>query len=129
MIPDNVSMEDAMKTVRSVRAHEVPSRPPIQLAKGDNVQVGEQDTTWPAFVFVTAEVGSGWVPSRYIDTDRDPAVMTEPYDTTELPTSVGDVLAVVARDDLSGWLWVRDAGDHEGWVPRNTVEPLLSLVP
>jgi uncharacterized protein YgiM (DUF1202 family) len=87
------------------------------------VRVGARDTTWPAFVFVTTEDGrSGWVPSRHIDTSSAPPVMLVPYDTSELPTSAGEVLAVLARDDLSGWIWVRNSGGQEGWVPDNTIE-------
>jgi hypothetical protein len=40
-------------------------RPPLRLSVGQRVTV--QDTRWPAFVFVTAEAGQGWVPSRHLD--------------------------------------------------------------
>ncbi len=49
--------------------------------------------------------------------------MVEPHDTTELPTTAGETLTVIARDDASGWLWVRSASGREGWVP-DTVQPL-----
>jgi hypothetical protein len=32
-------------------------RPPLRLSVGQRVTVGQQDTRWPAFVFVTAEAG------------------------------------------------------------------------
>jgi hypothetical protein len=115
-----------MAEVRVIRVHEIPRRPPIQVAAGQQVQVGERDTTWPAFVFVTTGEGSGWVPWRYVDTDSAPAVMLAPYDTTELPAQAGDVLTVVVRDDPSGWIWVRDCRDREGWVPGDSVEPLAT---
>lgn len=47
------------------------------------------------------------------------------YDTTELPTRVDEVLAVVAEDLLSGWVWCesKSARDgRQGWVPGRTVE-------
>ncbi len=113
-----------MTMVRAVKAHEIPGRPPIQVAVGQNVQVGGQDTTWPAFVFVTTDEGSGWVPARHIDAGSEPAVMLGPYDTTELATAVGELLTVLVIDDPSGWVWVRNAVGREGWVPSNTIEPV-----
>ena len=91
MAPDN----GPMARVRALRANDAPRRPPIRVTGGQRVRVGERDSTWPAFVFVTTEDGgSGWVPSRHIDTSSDPPVMLAPCDTTELPTSPGEVLAV-----------------------------------
>lgn len=113
-----------MTTVRAIQAHEVPERPPIRLAAGQSVRVGERDTTWPAFVFVSTEDGAGWVPARHIDTGSIPPVMLAPYDTTELPTNAGDVLTVIAGDDLSGWTWVRGRDGREGWVPNGTIDPI-----
>ena len=115
---------DEMTTVRAVKAHEIPGRPPIQVAAGQSVQAGSQDTTWPAFVFVTTDDGSGWVPARHIDAGSAPAVMLAPYDTTELATAVGELLTVLVIDNPSGWTWVRNALGHEGWVPSNTIEPI-----
>jgi hypothetical protein len=113
-----------MTTVRAVKAHEIPGRPPIQVAAGQSVQAGSQDTTWPAFVFVTTDDGSGWVPARHIDAGSAPAVMLAPYDTTELATAAGELLTVLVIDDPSGWTWVRNALGREGWVPSNTIEPI-----
>lgn len=83
--------------------------------------MGERDTSWPEFVFVTTVHGEGWVPARRLSTSRGRATVLEAYDTTELPTSVGEILDVVARDDQSGWLWCRNRTGREGWVPLNTV--------
>jgi hypothetical protein len=103
-------------------SHQISERPPIQLAAGDEVEVGDRDTEWPEFVFVTAERGAGWVPARHLSRSSGRAVVQIPYDTTELPTEVGDVLQVVAEDVPSGWLWCRSSSGREGWVPVKTVE-------
>ncbi len=113
-----------MRRVRAVRSHEIPKRAPLRLSAGQQVTVGPRDSQWPAFVFVTTDTGEGWVPSRYLDADAGPATVTVPYDTTELPTEAGEVLAVVVRDDESGWIWLRAASGRAGWVPADTVEPL-----
>jgi hypothetical protein len=113
-----------MTTVRAVKSHEIPGRPPIQVAAGQSVRVGEQDTTWPAFVFVTIPGGSGWVPARHIDTGAEPAVMLADYDTTELPTTAGELLTVLAVDEPSRWSWVRNGAGREGWVPNDTIGPV-----
>ena len=115
---------DEMTTVRAVKAHEIPGRRPIQVAAGQRVQVGSQDTTWPAFVFVTTDHGSGWVPARHIDASSGPAVMLAPYDTTELATTVGELLTVLVIDDTSGWTRAQSGTGREGWVPSETIAPI-----
>lgn len=111
-----------MKTVRATVAHTIPDRPPMRVAVGDEVTVGERDTQWPAFVFVTARHGSGWVPERFLSRRAGSALVRVAYDTTELPTAVGDRLRVIAEDLDSGWLWCRSENGREGWVPVNTVD-------
>jgi Variant SH3 domain len=51
-----------------------------------------------------------------------PAVVRTGYDTTELPTHVGEVLDVVAEDLVSGWVWCRSREGREGWVPLKTFD-------
>lgn len=108
--------------MRAITAHEIPERAPIRIEPGDVVEVGQRDTTWPAFVFVTTPSGEGWVPARHLDVGDSDGVVVDGYDTTELATSVGEVLSVLERDDESGWLWCRNQDGREGWVPASTVE-------
>jgi len=51
-----------------------------------------------------------------------PAVVRTEYDTTELPTAVGEVLDVLIEDLQRGWLWCRSGSGREGWVSVKTVE-------
>lgn len=111
-----------MKRVTAQQAHEIPDRAPLQLTVGDEVQAGDRDTEWPEFVFVIAVRGSGWVPARYLSQPHGPAVVRTAYDTTELPTRVGEVLDVLAEDLVSGWLWCRSSSGRQGWVPAGTVD-------
>lgn len=75
-------------------------------------------------MFVTTDDGSGWVPERYLDTSRDPAVIITSYDTTELATTAGEELTLITQDDPSGWAWVRNTVGQEGWVPLRSIEPM-----
>jgi hypothetical protein len=112
-----------MKQVVARVAHEIPDRAPLQIAPGTEVTAGERDSEWPEFVFVTASGGTGWVPARYLSQPSGRVIVTTAYDTTELPTQVGEVLEVVTEDLVSGWLWCRSDSGREGWVPVNTVDP------
>lgn len=122
MHPAPISGDDhAMRELVARVAHVIPERPPLHVAVGDQVEVGERDTAWPEFVFVTAAHGSGWVPARHLSASSGSAVARTIYDTTELSTQVGDVLQVVTEDLTSGWLWCRSADGREGWVPLKTL--------
>jgi hypothetical protein len=114
-----------VKRVRALSAHKISERAPLQVAVGDRVQAGERDTDWPEFVFVTAPEGTGWVPARYLSQPTGDAVVQTAYDTTELPTEVGDELEIVVEDTASGWHWCRNSGGREGWVPTRTIEPIV----
>jgi hypothetical protein len=115
-----------MERARARSAHVIPDRPPLWVAVGDVVQVGKPDTDWPAFVFVTTESGSGWIPSRHLSADTGEAVVREPYNTQELTTYKGQILEVVERDDESGWLWCRSDDGSEGWVPTRTLDEIVT---
>ncbi len=112
----------AMKSAVARIAHEIPDRPPLGLAVGQQVQVGRRDTEWSEFVYVTAAHGSGWVPARHLSAASGPAAVQTAYDTTELATEVGEVLEVVAEDLESGWLWCRACTGRDGWVPMKTLD-------
>ena len=102
-------------------AHEIAARAPLRLAVGERVTVGERDTQWREFVFVTCAHGEGWVPARHLSASSGEAIVRAGYDTTELPTQAGEVLEVVEEDRRSGWLWCRAVGGREGWVPATTL--------
>jgi hypothetical protein len=102
--------------------HAIPGRPPLRLVVGERVLVCERDSEWPEFVFVTAAHGTGWVPARHLSVSSGAGVVQTPYDTTELPTEIGDALKVVVQDLESGWLWCRSHNGREGWVPAKTLE-------
>jgi len=101
--------------------HEIPDRAPLVIKPGDVVQVGDRDTEWPAFVFVTASRGTGWVPGRHLDIDGSVGTCRVAYDTTELPAVAGESVDVIEDDAESGWSWCRNAGGREGWIPHRVL--------
>lgn len=111
-----------MRRVIARAAHAIPDRAPLKLNIGEEVHAGDRDAEWPEFVFVTAADGAGWVPARHLSQPAGLAIVQVEYDTTELPTQVGETLEIVAEDLVSGWLWCRSSDGREGWVPAKTVE-------
>ena len=111
-----------MNSVVATVAHQVPDRAPLQLTVGQIVEVGDRDTEWPEFVFVTAADGTGWVPARHLSGSSGSAVVRTDYDTTELATELGETLQVLAEDQQSGWAWCRSGAGREGWVPLKSVD-------
>lgn len=104
--------------------HEIPRRAPLTIGPGEVVQIGERDTEWPAFVFITSARGSGWVPARLIDAEGATGTVRAPYDTTELPASRGEQVDVIRDDVESGWSWCRNVEGREGWVPNRVLRSL-----
>jgi hypothetical protein len=119
--PEATSPELIMRITTALVSREVSQPKPMRVDIGDRVVVGERDTDWPAFVFVTSDTGSGRVPLRYLSRARPVAVVNTPYDTSELPTREGDVIEVVREDRASGWLWCRSLEGRQGWVPATTL--------
>lgn len=110
---------------RVVADHEIPTRPPLRVAPGDEVRVGDRDDTWPAFVFVTTGAGgSGWVPERHLGDARPAAVVVAAYDTQELAVTEGDAVEVTADDPESGWSWCVARDGRAGWVPHRVLGPV-----
>ncbi|WP_344789879.1 SH3 domain-containing protein [Gryllotalpicola daejeonensis] len=104
-----------------IQSHEAPTRAPLVVNPGQAVGVGTRDTEWPAFVFVTADAGTGWVPARHLSIDGDRATVVTAYDTTELTVAAGTVVDVVSDDAESGWSWCRATDGTEGWVPNRAL--------
>lgn len=126
---DVVVLEGPAAVGRAVAAepHTVSERPPLVVVPGDAVTAGRRDEDWPAFVFVEAAGGAGWVPSRYLSGETGRVTVTTAYETTELATSAGETLDVLVRDDESGWHWCRAADGRVGWVPVRTLRPAEEL--
>jgi hypothetical protein len=123
-VNDAINDSRHSRRVVAIAAHELPERASLRLEVGDVVSVEPKASEWPAFGYVRAAHGEGWVPLRHLSAAEGPATVLEPYDTTELAVVAGEVLVVVARDDESGWLWCRDDEGEEGWVPLRSLRAI-----
>ena len=64
------------------------------------------------------------MPARYLSAAEGTASVLTRYNTQEVAGQTGEVLTVIERDDESGWLWCRNAGGQEGWIPVRSLEPI-----
>ncbi|MCL2595348.1 MAG: hypothetical protein FWD83_07510 [Promicromonosporaceae bacterium] len=113
-------------TVTVATTHDALGSSYLQISPGEQVIVGERsaddDGAWPAFVPInTLDGKEGWVPERYLSPHRPNAVVTDSYDTTELPAVAGETLELLVNDAESGWSWCRNAFGAEGWIPNENL--------
>jgi len=96
---------------------------PLILAASEQVTLGENDTTWPRFVWCTTRQGkSGWVPAAYLDRQGTMGILLREYDATELSVDVGEELTILDKE--GGWFWCANHDGQRGWVPaKNVVVP------
>lgn len=104
-----------------LRDYRVAYPEPIRFSGGETFAVGEEDTEYPGWVWVTtADGNAGWAPITLIEflgEGRGRGRMD--YSAQELDVSAGDEVEVIST--LNGWLWVRSALGLEGWVPAEHV--------
>jgi len=116
-----------MPRARVIVAHRAPDRPPIHIARGETVTLGDRDADWPQFAWATTAQGTGgWVPVALFDRDRDQATALADYDTQELTAAVGEVLML--HHELAQWWWVENADGAQGWTPARSLELLNDAV-
>ena len=121
-------MERIRYSVRVTRA--LPSsvritHPPLRVGPRQAVTVLERSDEWPAFVLVKTPSGEcGWVPERYLGSERPRTRAGRDYDTTSLDPAVGETLTVLESDEESGWLWCRASDRQVGWYPKDYVDEI-----
>ncbi len=101
-----------------------PTGHPLQQSVGPARHCGAAGYPLGRLRFRDSSAGEGWVPPRHLDEESGPATVITPHDTTELPTTVGEILTVSICHDESGWAWLQTAGGREGWVLNDAVEAL-----
>ncbi|MGA7922530.1 MAG: SH3 domain-containing protein [Thermoplasmata archaeon] len=101
------------------------TQPPLMLAPGTLVTIGERSSEWPAFVLVASPTGAtGWVPERLLERVGETRVAKENYDTTTLDPAPGEVLTGLDEDRDAGWIWCERKPGEAGWFPVSYLEEL-----
>ena len=112
-----------MKRALVVVRHRAPDRPPIRIAPGDTVTLGERDNDWPQFVWTDLAIGlGGWVPAMLFDRDSGEAIALESYDTRELDADEGEHLLL--HRELADWWWAENNAGVCGWIPARALRIL-----
>jgi hypothetical protein len=97
--------------------YEVIDRAPLTLAAADRVRVGQADTDWPGWIWVTAISGRGsYVPEDHLQVQPDgTALVITPFHARDLTVRKGD--PVDSLREVKGWHWCRHTNGTEGWLP------------
>ena len=99
---------------------------PIELTKGDTVQLGEESDAngpYPDWVFcVCNRTGNkGWVAKSVLSMTGDIGSATENYTSKEMNVKSGD--KVDSLYELNGWYWcIRIADGVTGWVAKDNIK-------
>lgn len=98
---------------------------PIRFKKGAPLILGKKDSEYEGWIWVTTEGGAqGWAPVQYLRIEsHKQAVAIHDYSAFELETREGEELKL--HYELNGWAWVENKNGLCGWIPMNTVSPLL----
>lgn len=101
--------------------YEVIDRNPLALEVGDVVKVGKRDAAWSGWVWVSVADGRGsYVPEDVLADSGAQAGMdvevVEGFAARDLSVKKGDVVEMVY--EVKGWIWGRDTGGVEGWLPE-----------
>lgn len=97
---------------------------PIELKSGDLVTLGQDDHTWPGWVWATNNIGqTGYIPKAIIaPSESSPHRLLEDFNPTVLTIHKGDQL--VSLKQVHGWHWCRNEDGHEGWVAGYLLRPI-----
>jgi len=102
--------------------YQAPYTDPIQVNAGDEVVIDlDKQTDIIGWVWCTNSNGkSGWVPKTYVEFFGKLGKMRFEYNAIELTVRVGDILTVLKAE--SGFYWVANQKNLQGWVPISHVE-------
>ncbi len=107
---------------RVIRAYQAVYPDLLVIKTGEELNVGENDTQWPAFVWCTNRAGKGgWVPDNYIDRQAEGrGLARRDYSAAELSAAVGE--EIILEQEEGGWFWATNQAGEKGWIPVEHVE-------
>ena len=107
-----------------IKEHLPPKRADITLSVGENVEVGKEDTSnpaWKKWVWCVSKSGlTGWVPKQVLRIEGNIGTVIKGYTSVELHVQPNDELTI--HNHLNGWAWCTDASGADGWVPEENFE-------
>lgn len=109
---------------RVVKDWEAAYLDPIQLEKGDPIQITGRQDDWDGYIWLWAVSTSGrqgWIPDTLIVEGRNGPVAAKDYSAVELTCRTGQVLA--GERETHGWVLCRSTDGSTGWVPRRNLIP------
>ena len=106
-----------------IENHDAPPGGILRLKAGDSVRFERRPTEWEGWVWCTDQRGTdGWVPERWVSVKGNTCTLLREYMSIELNVRKGDVLSVLEEE--SGWAWVLDSRNRNGWVPLRCIQRL-----
>ena len=92
-------------------------------AKGSRLSFERKPTEWAGWLWCTDLSGKfGWVPESWVDINGDQCTLIRYYSTAELTVGVGDIVDGDITE--SGWAWVKNQNDKQGWVPLDCLKKI-----
>jgi SH3-like domain-containing protein len=115
-----------MKTpckARITTEYRVEYESPIEVAAGERVRVGREDSEFPGWKWCEALDGhAGWVPVEFLSEEGAEATVRQDYSARELAVQPGE--EVMVEDARHEWLLVRNARGERGWIPASHAQAL-----
>jgi len=107
--------------VKVITQHKSSFPNPIELKKGERVEIGKEDRQYPGWIWTILKDGnSGWAPKQVLSRNANQTFVLENYYAKELNTNIDDILTI--HRELNGWYLVANQSKELGWVPKTTVE-------
>jgi hypothetical protein len=103
------------------KIHQPETDTPLIAKKGDRFHWAKKATLWDGWLWCTSSEGiSGWIPEGWLILEGPIAVLNRDYDATELSVHPGETVSGELEE--SGWIWVMNQENKQGWVPRDCLE-------
>ncbi len=105
-------------THRANSDYTVLDRTPLELSVGQTIRLGPVDAAWPGWVWGIGPDGRGsHVPEDHLERlDAHSAIVRKAFNARDLSVQRNE--GVIALREVKGWLWCRNAGGEEGWLPE-----------
>jgi len=94
---------------------------PLLIKKGENLRVENKKSESHGWVWCISNDGKkGWIPKSYLKLKEKQYIVIQDYDATELTVSIGQEFVIEKEE--SGWIWVSNKNNNQGWIPLKNVK-------